>query len=90
MGYGKSPWTAAFLNFVFWGSGYMYVRHRRVLGAGLVLVYMFNIAILLSIPDVVLLRNSEIFFIWISFLWLSLSALFAVDVFMETKELNAL
>jgi len=84
----KSPWIAAFLNFVVWGSGYIYIRHRMVLGVGLVLVMIFNLLILLSIPDAIILSSSELFFIWISFLWASLSLLFAIDVYRETRELS--
>jgi hypothetical protein len=84
----KSPWMAAFMNFVVWGSGYVYIRHRMVLGVGLVLVMIFNVLILLTIPDVIILSSSELFFLWISFLWTSLSLLFAIDVYRETRELN--
>jgi hypothetical protein len=88
MSYGKSPWMAAFLNFAVWGSGYLYIRHRMVLGAGLVLVMFFNCLILATIPDVIILASSELFFIWLSFIWVALSTLFAIDVYRETGELN--
>ena len=88
MSYGKSPWIAAFMNFVVWGSGYIYIRHRMVLGAGLLLVMFFNVSILLAIPDVIILSSSELFFLWLSFIWAALSVLFAVDVYRETQELN--
>lgn len=88
MGTTKSPWVAAFLNFVIWGSGYLYINHRKVLGAGLLLVMFFNVSILLTIPDVIILSSSELFFLWISFFWVALSVLFAVDVYRETQELN--
>jgi glucan phosphoethanolaminetransferase (alkaline phosphatase superfamily) len=88
MSYGKSPWIAAFLNFVIWGSGYLYIKHRMVLGAGLVLVMLFNFMILIAIPKVIILSSSELFFIWLSFIWAALSVLFAVDVYRETRELN--
>ena len=88
MSYGKSPWMAAFLNFVIWGLGYVYIRHRMFLGVGLIIVNFFNFAILMSIPQIILLRSSELFFIWLSFLWLALSLLFAVDVYKETEGLN--
>ena len=88
MSYGKSPWMAAFLNFAVWGSGYLYIRHRMVLGAGLVLVMFFNCLILVTIPDVIILASSELFFIWLSFIWVALSTLFAIDVYRETGELN--
>lgn len=90
MSYGKSPWIAAFLNFIVWGLGYVYIRHRMVLGIGLVIVNLINILILMSIPQVVLLRSSEMFFIWVSFIWVAMSVLFAVDVFRETEELNSI
>ena len=90
MSYGKSHWIAAFLNFVLWGSGYIYIKHRMFLGVGLIVVYVVNFLILLSIPNIILLRTSELFFIWISFMWVALSALFAVDAFIETKELNTI
>jgi glucan phosphoethanolaminetransferase (alkaline phosphatase superfamily) len=82
----KSPWIAAFLNFVFWGSGYVYIKHRKVFGAGLMLVTSFNLAILVTIPTVIILASSELFFIWLSFIWAAFSLLFAVDVFRETSE----
>jgi hypothetical protein len=88
MSYGKSPWIAAFLNFVFWGSGYVYIKHRMILGIGLVFVYILNFLILLSLPDVILLRSSELFFIWLSFIWFAMSILFALDVYKETEEMN--
>jgi hypothetical protein len=88
MSYGKSPWIAAFLNFVVWGSGYLYVRHRMVLGVGLVIVTFLNFVILMTIPDVIILSSSELFFIWLSFIWVALSVLFAIDVYRETEELN--
>lgn len=88
MSYGKSPWIAAFLNFVFWGSGYVYIKHRMLLGSGLVFVYILNFLILLSLPDVILLRSSELFFVWLSFIWIAMSILFALDVYKETEELN--
>jgi hypothetical protein len=90
MSYGKSPWTAAFLNFVIWGAGYIYIRHRMVLGAGLVLVTFFNLLILVTLPDVIILSNTELFFLWFSVVWFALSALFSIDVYRETKELNRL
>ena len=90
MSYGKSPWIAAFLNFVIWGSGYLYIKHRMVLGIGLVLVTFINFSILMSIPEVILVRNAELFFIWLSFIWIALSILFAVDAYKETQELNAI
>lgn len=88
MSYGKSPWIAAFLNFVIWGSGYVYIKHRMVLGVGLVIVTFFNFIILMMIPDVIILRSSELFFLWLSFIWVALSVLFAIDVYRETEELN--
>jgi len=90
MSYGKSPYLAAFLNFMVWGSGYLYIKHRKILGSGLVLVTFLNFAILMTIPEIVLLRTSELFFIWLSFLWALMSILFAIDVYMETKELNSI
>ena len=88
MSYGKSPWMAAFLNFVFWGAGYVYIRHRMILGIGLVFVYVMNFLILLSLPESMLLRSSELFFVWLSFIWIAMSILFALDVYKETQELN--
>lgn len=88
MSYGKSPWVAAFLNFSVWGAGYLYIRHRMVLGVGLVAVTFFNLLILLMIPDVIILSSTELFFLWISFVWVSLSFLFAIDCYRETQELN--
>ncbi len=88
MSYGKSPWIAAFLNFVVWGSGYLYIRHRMVLGVGLVIVTFFNFAILMTIPETMILSSSELFFVWLSFIWVALSVLFAIDVYRETEELN--
>ncbi|MEM2954871.1 MAG: hypothetical protein QW625_02910 [Candidatus Nanoarchaeia archaeon] len=84
----KSPWLAAFLNFVFWGSGYVYIKHRMVLGIGLMLITIFNLLILLTIPYIILLSNTELFFVWLSFLWFAMSLLFAFDVYKEAKELN--
>ncbi len=88
MSYGKSPYLAAFLNFVVWGSGYVYIRHRMVLGAGLMAVTFMNFLILMMIPQVIILRSSELFFLWLSFIWVALSVLFAVDAYRETEELN--
>jgi hypothetical protein len=88
MSYGKSPWIAAFLNFVTWGGGYIYIRHRMVLGIGLLLVAIVNFMILVSIPAEIILPSSELFYVWLSFIWAALSLLFAVDVFRETIELN--
>jgi hypothetical protein len=88
MSYNKSPWLAAFLNFVIWGAGYVYIKHRMVLGVGLIFVTFLNFFILLLIPDVILLSNTELFFIWFSFIWFLLSLLFAIDVYKETQELN--
>ncbi len=88
MSYGKSPWIAAFLNFVFWGTGYVYIRHRMFLGVGLLFIFILNFLIIMAIPNMILLRNSELFFIWLSFIWFVLSLLFAVDVYKETEELN--
>lgn len=90
MKYGKSPWLAAFLNFVVWGLGYIYIRHRMVLGGGLAIVSILNFLILISLPEVILLRGSELFSIWLSFIWIALSVLFAIDVYRETKEINAI
>jgi len=88
MSYGKSPWIAAFLNFVVWGLGYIYIRHRMVLGAGLLLVAVVNFITLVFMPSEILLPSSELFYVWLSFIWVALSLLFALDVFRETKELN--
>jgi hypothetical protein len=88
MSYGKSPWIAAFLNFVVWGSGYVYIGHRMTLGMGLVLVTFFNFLILIMIPDVIILSNTELFFLWFSFIWIALSVLFSIDVYKETQDLN--
>lgn len=88
MSYGKSPWIAAFLNFVVWGSGYIYIRHRMVLGTGLLLVAVVNLITLVSMPAAIILPSSELFYVWLSFIWVALSLLFALDVFRETKELN--
>ncbi|NIO21333.1 MAG: hypothetical protein GTN76_11505 [Candidatus Aenigmarchaeota archaeon] len=89
MGYGRSPWLAAFLNFIIWGSGYVYIGHRMILGAGLVIVSIFNFLILISLPEIILLRGSELFSLWLSFIWIALSVLFAIDVYRETREINA-
>ena len=88
MNYGKSPWIAAFLNFVIWGTGYVYIKHRMVLGVGLIFVNILNFVILVSLPEVILLRTSELFFVWLSFIWVALSSLFAIDAYRETEELN--
>ncbi|MFH1237114.1 MAG: hypothetical protein V1648_01775 [Candidatus Aenigmatarchaeota archaeon] len=88
MSYGKSPWIAAFLNFVTWGAGYIYIRHRMVLGTGLLLVTIINFMILVSMPAEIILPSSELFYVWLSFIWVALSLLFAVDAFMETQDLN--
>jgi len=88
MGAKKSPWAAAFLNFVIWGSGYLYINHRKVLGAGLVIVTFFNFIILMTLPQSIILSSSELFFLWLSFIWIALSVLFAIDVYRETQELN--
>jgi hypothetical protein len=88
MSYGKSPWIAAFLNFVVWGLGYIYIRHRMVLGAGLAIITAINFITLISIPAVILLPTSELFFMWLSFIWVALSVLFAIDAYVETMELN--
>lgn len=88
MGAAKSPWIAAFLNFVIWGSGYIYLKHRIFLGTGLLLVMLFNFAILISIPNEIILSSSELFFIWLSFIWVALSVLFAVDVYREAMDLS--
>jgi hypothetical protein len=85
---GRNPWVAAFLNIITWGAGYLYIGHRRVLGAGLLIVFLLNVMVLISIPYVVLLTYSEMFFIWGMFVWSMLSALFAIDVFNETRELR--
>jgi len=90
MKYGRSPWFAAFLNFIIWGSGYVYIGHRLILGIGLVIVSVLNFLILLSIPEAILLQGSELFSLWLSFIWIALSFLFAVDVYRETKEINAI
>ena len=84
----RNPWLAAFLNFVIWGSGYVYIKHRRFLGAGLIVVFLLNISLLISIPYNMLLSYSEMFFMWVMFMWFLFSLLFAVDVFRETKELR--
>jgi hypothetical protein len=85
---GRNPWIAAFLNIITWGAGYLYIGHRRFLGAGLVIVFILNIMVLISIPYVVLLTYSEMLFTWGMFVWAMLSALFAIDVFNETRELR--
>jgi hypothetical protein len=90
MKYGRSPWFAAFLNFVIWGSGYVYIGHRMVLGIGLVIVFVLNFLILISLPETILLQGSELFSLWLSFIWIALSFLFAADVYRETKEINAI
>ncbi|NIP40047.1 MAG: hypothetical protein GTN39_00855 [Candidatus Aenigmarchaeota archaeon] len=90
MRYGRSPWLAAFLNLLVWGSGYVYIGHRMILGVGLVIVSILNFLILLSIPEAILLRGSELFSLWLSFIWIALSVLFAIDVYRETKEINAI
>jgi len=90
MRYGRSPWLAAFLNFLIWGSGYVYIGHRMVLGVGLIIVSILNFLILVSLPEVILLRGSELFSLWLSFIWIALSILFAIDVYRETKEINAI
>jgi len=88
MGKPKSPWIAAFLNFTIWGLGYIYISHRKVLGTGLVIVEFFNFIILVTIPSSILLSSSELFFLWLSFIWAALSLLFAIDVYRETVEIN--
>ncbi len=90
MGYDKSPWIAAFMNFIFWGSGYVYIKGKSILGIGLLFTSIVNIAIMISIPENVLLANSELFFMWFSFIWVVLSFTFSIDVYFETKKLNAI
>jgi len=90
MKYGRSPWLAAFLNLILWGSGYVYIGHRMILGIGLVVVSVLNFLILLSIPETILLRGSELFSLWLSFIWIALSFLFAADVYREANEINAI
>ncbi len=85
---GRNPWIAAFLNLVFWGSGYVYIKHRRVLGAGLLFVFFMNLSLLLTIPYSILLYYSELLFIWGMFMWALLSMIFAIDVFYETREIR--
>lgn len=88
MSRGKSPWLAAFLNFIIWGSGYVYIGRRMILGAGLVMVSILNLIIIISLPKTILLHGSELFSLWLSFIWIMLSVLFAVDVYMEAKGIN--
>lgn len=83
----KSPWIAAFLNFIFWGAGYLYIRHRMILGIGLTVIMAMNFMILISIPAAILLPMSELFFVWLSFVWAALSAIFAFDAYREAAEL---
>ena len=90
MKYGRSPWLAAFLNFVIWGLGYVYIGHRMILGLGLVIVSILNFLILISIPETILLSGAELFSMWLSFIWIALSVLFAIDVYRETEEINAI
>ncbi len=84
----RNPWFAAFLNFILWGLGYLYIKHRRFLGVGLVIVFLLNTSLLMTIPYSMLLSYSEMLSIWGMFTWFLLSLLFAVDVFRETKELR--
>ncbi len=88
MKYGRSPWMSAFLNFVAWGAGYVYMGHRKILGTGLLAVTAVNLFLLASIPSVILLPSSELFFLWLSFIWIALSLLFAADAYNEARELN--
>lgn len=37
----KRPWLAALLNIFIWGTGYFYVKRRRILGTILLLVQIF-------------------------------------------------
>ena len=89
MGYGKSPILAALFNFFIWGAGYLYIGHRMILGTGLTLISLLNIVILLSLPESVLIQGSELFSMWLSFIWVALGALFAEDVYQETNQLNS-
>lgn len=90
MNYGKSPWTAAFLNFLLWGAGYIYIRHRMVLGVGLTLVNVINLSFMLSLPRAVFTMSLDIFFTWLSVFWVIMSSLLALDVYRETKEINSI
>jgi len=39
----KRPWLAALLNMFLWGTGYFYVKRKRLLGALLLLIQVFVI-----------------------------------------------
>jgi len=88
MAYGKSAFLAALLNFFVWGAGYLYIGHRMLLGAGLTAISILNMTILLSLPESVLMMGSELFSMWLSFIWIALGLLFAEDVYRETNEMN--
>ncbi len=84
----RNPLVAAFLNFILWGTGYIYISHRRFLGGGLIVVFLLNASLLVTIPYSMLLAYSEMLFLWGMFMWFLLSILFAVDVFRETMQLR--
>ena len=40
----KRPWLASLLNFFIWGSGYLYIKKKRLLGVILFIIQLFIIA----------------------------------------------
>lgn len=80
------PWVAAVLNFLIWGTGYIYNRKRAGFGTLISIGFILSIASLLFMPELVL-SDSGILYDAINVLaYLLMSVAFAMDAYKEAKK----
>ena len=81
----KNPWIAAILNLVLWGTGYFFVKRKRLLGTLLLLVQIFIIGGFAFNQD-----SWKNIFEGISYIFLTIiiSIYLGVDAYRQAKEVN--
>jgi len=81
----KYPWVALLLNVFLWGTGYFYLKRKRILGALLLLVQIFLVGGL-SFNQVSLKNTFEA--ITYSFITVLLSLYLGYDAYNTAKKVN--
>ena len=82
----KRPWLAALLNIFLWGTGYFYVKRRRLLGTLLLLVELFTIGgYVLSTGNITTAFEGVSY----SFLTIIISVSLGIDAYHQAQHANA-
>ncbi|HIH17411.1 MAG TPA: hypothetical protein HA282_01745 [Nanoarchaeota archaeon] len=80
------PWVSAVLNFLIWGTGYIYNRKRAGVGTLLSIGFILSIASILFAPESVIVDDGPLYITLSTLAYLLMSAAFAIDAYKEAKK----